>query len=363
MNNLDILTIDKKIRSYLSQNNKKLTDITEKIESLQEQLNNVPKYSRLYMDLQETIKNETNTQKSLINLSEESFYISETADLITKYRDLLKVPVKASFFGKKQLMNTGEIDRVISTYRKIVKKYEFIFLTELSEKCQKNKLRFRMVCNNCENDRDFVLEDNSYICCNCGSQQERVEYNPSKENERVSSGISVKYSYDKKNHFRDFINQYQGKQNCYIDDKVYEDLRTILKRHHLVQNDDYSKVSKDHIHMFLKELNYTKHYENVNLIHYKITGKKPDDISHLEEKLIQDFGTLVDTYEKYFKGKSSRVSFISTQYVLYQLLLKYKHPCKREDFGMLKTMERKSFHDDICSKLFGKLNWNFTPLY
>ena len=68
-------------------------------------------------------------------------------------------------------------------------------------------------------------------------------------------------------------------------------------------------------------------------------------------------------FDKIFKNKVSRVNFISTQYVLYQLLLKHKHPCKKEDFVILKTMDRKSFHDNIASELFAILNWSFTPLY
>ena len=99
------------------------------------------------------------------------------------------------------------------------------------------------------------------------------------------------------------------------------------------------------------------------LIHYHITGKKPDDISHLEHTLLSDFDLLLDTYDKYFKHKIKRINFISTQYVLYQLLLKYKHPCRKEDFVILKTTDRKNFHDEICGELFEKLGWNFTPVH
>jgi hypothetical protein len=94
-----------------------------------------------------------------------------------------------------------------------------------------------------------------------------------------------------------------------------------------------------------------------------MTGKKPDDISHLEDLLLADFDLLVETYDKNFKNKVDRVNFISTQYVLYQLLQRRKHPCRKEDFVILKTMDRKSFHDSVCRDLFGVLGWNFSPLY
>ena len=55
-----------------------------------------------------------------------------------------------------------------------------------------------------------------------------------------------------------------------------------------------------------KELGFPKHYENVTLIHYNITGKKPDDISYLEDKLLADFDLLVETYDKNFKNNRSK---------------------------------------------------------
>jgi hypothetical protein len=143
----------------------------------------------------------------------------------------------------------------------------------------------------------------------------------------------------------------------------------MLESHHLLSGNKntpqeirYAKVTRDHILMFLKELKYSKHYENVILIHFNLTGKRPDDISHLEEALLRDFDILVEAYDKHFRSSVSRVNFISTQYVLYQLLLKYKHPCKKDDFMILKTIDRKSFHDNIAQELFSILGWNHSPI-
>ena len=70
-------------------------------------------------------------------------------------------------------------------------------------------------------------------------------------------------------------------------------------------------------------------------------------------------------YDKKFKNKPGfeRKNFINTQYVLYQLLMKYKHNCKKEDFTILKTTDRKSFHDDIAKILFEDLGWNMAPIF
>ena len=140
-------------------------------------------------------------------------------------------------------------------------------------------------------------------------------------------------------------------------------------RHHLLKGDKntskelrFADITKNHILLFLKELGYSNHYENVHLIHYIFTTKKPDDISYIEDQLLDDFDALTDLYDKQFKH-INRKNFINTQYVLYQLLTRHKHVCKKEEFIILKTIDRKFFHDEICKILFEQLGWNHTPFY
>ena len=114
--------------------------------------------------------------------------------------------------------------------------------------------------------------------------------------------------------------------------------------------------------MFLKELGYSKHYENINLIYSNITGKKLDDISHLVDRMIQDFDILSDTYDRKFSD-TNRKNFINTQYVLFQLLRKHGHACDKEDFTNLKTVDRKFFHEEMIKKLFQELGWNYVSIF
>jgi hypothetical protein len=92
-----------------------------------------------------------------------------------------------------------------------------------------------------------------------------------------------------------------------------------------------------------------------------ITGVKPVDISHLEEQLLDDFNILTELYStiKHIKRKS----FINSQHVLYQLLRRHKFPCDKDDFIVLKTTDRKHFHDEITKELFETLGWNHVPYF
>ena len=365
----DIISIDAAIRSKFQ----------EEYNRLEEYQNELVKINKILDNdngtLTKRIKENLNKKKESLNLkvgdikikSSENFYIAETVSIIEEYKKILKTPIKISFIGKAITSeNSEKKTELICKFIEISNKY--INNPRYIQDTNNLKNNLNTQCENCSNKKLFDIIENNIICIECGTQQEILSHTSSyKDADRIN--ISAKYTYDRKVHFRDCINQYQGKQNSTIEPKVYEDLTKEFESHHLLENrpgkSKYSKITKDHVLMFLKELHYTKHYENVNLIHYTLTGIRPDDLSHIEDKLLDDFDVLTDLYDKRFKHekKISRKNFINTQYVLYQLLNRHKHQCKKEDFNILKTIDRKSFHDDICVGLFAELGWNFSHTF
>lgn len=366
MSQLDILSIDIKIKQKFKEEEEKLPEYKERLRDLEKTMKEKLS-SRAYKIVLSNIK-ELREKIEQISINQKlNFYIAKTGNLLEKYKNILQTPVKLNFLGRATSDNK-EKNKIVSDYLELAQQYTDIEVESVVTSIIDNQV----ICNNCCNRKLFDIIDSSiYICLSCGAQQEILLHTSSyKDIDRVN--ISAKYTYDRKVHFRDCINQYQGKQNSTIDSKVFIRLLDQFEKHHLLLGDKYTlkeirceKITKEHIHLFLKELDYTKHYENVNLIHYKITGIKPDDISYIEDKLLEDFDILTDLYDKKFKNKPGfdRKNFINTQYVLYQLLIKYKHPCKKEDFTILKTVDRKSFHDDVTKILFEELGWNMTPLF
>lgn len=365
---MDILEIHNKILRNFQEEKEKIQEYREKLADLQLTRNSpsIPMYSKNELD--KTIESLENKINKIENAEDYNYYIIETSEILKRYDEILRTPIKISFLGKQKTENR-EKNELIQKYLKISQKYIRLDCYKNCEENKKNKEGKDQVCEDCGNNKDFTEEENILICLNCGLQYESLINRTSyRDADRVN--ISTKYTYDRKIHFRDCMNQYQGKQNCTIEPKVYKGLEDIIQRHHLLVGNPgdareyrYQNITKEHVLMFLKELGFSKHYENVVLIHYVLTGKKPDDISYIEDKLLNDFDLLVDTYDKNFKQNSERVNFISTQYVLFQLLQKHKHPCKKEDFVILKTVDRKTFHDDVCKELFAILGWNFIPLY
>lgn len=358
---IDILSIDNKINENFKNEKSKLDEYKKKYEQIKNSLNLANIRPRVKKSLEDSEKELKKHIENIQNDTFFNFYTAESAVLLEKYKDILNAPMKMNFMGK-SVKNNKEKQKLINEYLEIANKYVNIDI-ETPEKKEK------IVCKNCQNKKDFdINECNTYICLICSVEQ-IVLKNVSSYRDINRINISSKYMYDRKIHFRDCINQYQGKQNSTVSQNVYDDLEEQFDKHHLLKGDKnsqkevrFSNITKEHISIFLKELDYTKHYENINLIHYNITGKKPDDIGYIEDKLLDDFDVLTDIYDKTYKN-IDRKNFINTQYVLYQLLLRHRHPCKKEDFSILKTIDRKTFHDDICKKLFCILGWNFCPYF
>jgi hypothetical protein len=345
MTELDIFAIDAKIRKNFEKEHEKLQDYKNKLAEIDLILKNP--------NLKVQTKNNLIEARTDLALNIEdievqrsfNFYLTDALPFIEDYKKILKTPIKMNFMGK-SAGNSKQKKELVKKFIEVAIKYVDIELHQLDPNPS-------IVCSNCNNKKDFDIIDNVlYVCTRCYARQPILKHNSSYNDiDRVN--ISSKYMYDPKIHFRDCIKQYQGKQNCSISPEVYEKLEEQFKLHYLLEGDEntprkerFKNITKNQIIIFLKELDQPKHYENVHLIHYTLTGIKPNDISHLEEKLLDDFDRLIDLYHRRFKN-IKRKNFINTQYVLYQLLQHHKHPCEKEDFIILKTVDRKCFHDEV----------------
>lgn len=358
---VDILAIDTKIRNSFTTEHERLPAYKKRLLDIQRSITNInsgnKRLQTLLTDSQEKLETTINELEKRYKYN---FYIINSVPLIEKYRAILDRPIKLTFTGKKVKKNKEKLD-IIRDYIRFASGYVDDINVDNSDG--------KITCLNCFNrQRLDVVDRDSHICKKCYAQQNIIKYKSSySDMHRVN--VATKYMYDRKIHFRDCIKQYQGKQNSTIPTKIYDQLKEQFERHHLLVGDNttckeerYKNITKKHIMIFLKDLGYPNHYENVHLIHYNLTNIKPDDIGDLEEKLLDDFDALTTLYDNLFKH-INRKNFINTQYVLYQLLQRHKHPCKKEEFIILKTIDRKFFHDEVCKLLFEHLNWNHTPFY
>lgn len=412
MNTIDILSIhDIIVNDYSIDDTLSSSPGKTSIQSLKEE-----KWKKLYKEISDNTSLEVlsdvkaqfsqDTEKMFQNFN---FYLIEVVPIIDEFINCRKNIQKISFFrSQNDSINSDKqkIQEVVDKYIKIVqyyfpKQYDKHWTLENDKILKRKKIKLNLIkqCQNCLLESEyFVIADNHTVCSGCGNVISMTSDNliSFRDIERIN--IGSKYTYDRKTHFKECIKRFQGKQNVNIPPKLFDDVIQQLIDYCLISKDYadmektecFKNVKREHIQIILKDLGYSKFYEDIVYIYHKITGHKIPDITHLENNLLNDFDALLETYDNTDfsiveagskedqndfknnissllisskKGKNDRKNFINNQYVLYQLLRKYKYTCKKEDFQFLKTNDRKYYHDVVCQVLFEKLGWNFNPVF
>lgn len=353
---VNIRDIDSKLRKTYEEEEKLVPEYLSKIARLEHAAEN----RNLRPALVDAVRADCEwLRKKILAVRDFEFYSFDTRSIVAEFEDMMKTPVVNSFFSFRDYAFES---RKLILVRAYMDKMRF-YAPEGFDPVDSTPPPPPPVAEEC--DAHFVVADDcTDTCVVCCRERTRiVNHSSFVDNTRVN--ISSKYTYDRKIHFRDCINQYQGKQNTHIPPDVFKHLETALVNHRVISAertvDRFRRVSVAHIHMFLKSLNYTKYYDDAILIHSVMTGAKPDNIEHLEEDLMKDFEAMLLEYDKNFKT-IDRKNFINTQYVLYQLLKRHGHKCDKEHFVVMRTMsDRKSYHDRICKTIFSKFGWEFAP--
>lgn len=311
-------------------------------------------------------------------------YANNSDNIIDIYKEYLSKPQVSSFIGKSEgKTNKNNIDIILkynTIYQELKEKVNIVLSQKMEyyfKKYIKSKFKttyklynpfdeklFETTYNEAKKSTKKVkfckcfdkTEDSNgnVMCKNCGNIYNDIEDN-NNYNDYSRVNIVQRYHYEKKCHFRDTINQYQGKQNRYIPEKVYTDIKYMINMHGL----SLDKLSINHINSFLKETGNFKYYEDKQLIYSNIVGKNKPDISKQEKGLYEDFDKLVTVFLK-IKGK--RKNFLNSHYVLRQLLLKQGVKIPDDHLNSLSTPARLKEHDEFYERCCDILGWNFTPL-
>ena len=204
-NEIDILSIHVKILDNFKQEKNKLSEYKNKLLEIKNSLEKDNKI-RIHDILDNTKNILTEKINDIENNKCQNFYISETTELLEKYKNILNNPIKVNFMGKTTKNNNEKI-KIIKEYIDIVSKYIDIENIIENKDMDKNKPE-KLACKNCKNHKEFdIIEDNIYVCANCSSQQIIMKNISSyKDIDRIN--ITSKYLYDRKSHFRDCIDQF-----------------------------------------------------------------------------------------------------------------------------------------------------------
>ena len=140
-----------------------------------------------------------------------------------------------------------------------------------------------------------------------------------------------------------------------IPQEVLDQIMHILCRKKLKNH----QIERKHIRSALKTLGLRKYYENLSTILFRITGKKPPILSHLEQQtILKMFNMVQGPFEKF----STRKNFLSYSFIL----TKFGELMKLNDdfmscFSLLKGKDKLAKQDAIWKKICDHLGWRFFP--
>lgn len=308
------------------------------------------------------------------------FYVLETEKYIHRYSQVLRTPVRLSFNQSARQLSSPTSRRIQTDFKScLARMYTSARFPTRMDALYHNSSSpaepSKISCTHCSSSTGFVLQDNDiFVNCNHCGFQITLPYNKINHGDSKRVNLLQKNLYDKRNHFLDCINNFQGNQRCIIDPELIERIESHLRQYvNLVDEsrtervEQFRFVEKKHIKLILKELGISKdHYDNINPIYHKITAKPVNDISHLKDKLLKDFDMFNEHFaRKYENSGTTEIDkkAFNYQHLLFQLLRRHHYKCNMSDFNFLKTTERKSYHDDMYRVIFEELNWNYVPLF
>ena len=216
-------------------------------------------------------------------------------------------------------------------------------------------------CKNCDN-KEFQI-DNKYgtiICVNCGLSEPYVEYSNSNinYNEYIHmETISQPFSYQRKNHFKEWLNQLQGKEVTVIPESVINLVLQEVKKERITNIDE---ITSERIKKYLKKLGLNKYYEHIPNLISKITNKPTLTISADFEKVLLD---LFDKIQEPFKKHcpKERKNFLSYSYTLHKFCLLLGKKDYLIYFPLLKSREKLFEQERIWKDICNDLGWKFVP--
>lgn len=165
------------------------------------------------------------------------------------------------------------------------------------------------------------------------------------------------FSYKRINHFNEWLQQVQAKENYEV---PHEILDAVMKELHRQRISDIKDITPKKVREVLKILKLRKAYEHVAQITSRLTGVKPLRVPpDVEETCRLMFIAVQPAFEKHCP--KDRKNFLSYSYCLFKFFQLLGYDEFLESFQLLKGRDKLARQDDIFKKCCEELQWEFVP--
>ena len=211
------------------------------------------------------------------------------------------------------------------------------------------------ICQHCQSKNINEYSHDGILFCNdCNTIEYIITDNEKPGYKEPPKEISY-FSYNRINHFNEWIAQSQGKETTDIPEEVFDKIFMELKKNKVT---NMATLNYEKIRSILKKNKINKYYEHIPYILNRITGKSTPQLTpELEEKLRQMFKEIQGPFIKH--SPKNRKNFLSYSYVLHKFLEILGEDEYIKYFPLLKSREKLYQQELIWEKICEELGWQF----
>lgn len=230
------------------------------------------------------------------------------------------------------------------------------FLTNMEGQVPKFQIQNSDLCATCAEQMQLQQTLSMLICPKCGAAKPFLDATASLLAYSDDFDFSS-FSYKRINHFGEWLSALQAKESVEIPDAVYQAIMTRLYDERV---QDVEEITVHKVREVLKKLKLRKHYEHVQLITCKITGRAPPRMTpEMEERLKVCFLAASAAFQRHIpEGRKNMVSYAL---VCQKLCILLGYTDFIPFFAPLKSREKMAKADACWQLICADLNWPFTP--
>jgi hypothetical protein len=359
---IDIGEIHKMVIDILTNKNyRKKVSIEKKIKKIKEEISKPQTKGDRILSL-ELYKNYNKHLKYINDKENIKEYIKRSKNYIEKYKKITN-RVKITYVGEKQdeiLKSDEEIEERLS----IIEKY-LLTVSNYVDIHIKKENNGNFYCVSCKKKLDsYSIKDSGIIVCFfCGVYNHTFLHKYSQDEEYSAMSTSVNEEFIEK--IKVELNRYQCQYNVNLPKGWENSLDSYFKKNSM-DNLIGSNIQKSkeklgtNVNIMLKALKdkdtrLNSYYKDVQYICVQYWGWERQDVSHLENSIIQDCKAI---YPIFLNNKDHRKSNMSYQYLLWRLLDRHNHKCSPSDFKIPQTEATLEWHENKWFLFCEKLGWD-----
>ena len=368
-------TVDSKHQEkvkFFTEKKKVLPKLKEKLNLMREDFNNLEKknnFSLAEIEKRSVLREKIDELEKEIynidnNVDEMNYYHSTAHNYLIPYYELLtnqennyekkeKKSILEIFNNHTNSNNINMNKNNINSRSSLLNNY--LRTTEgktFKKQKRKPKIKDCPICKDIE--LTLHISDGNFTCTKCG-YSEVVLLDSDKPNYKDPIPDNSAYAYKRINHFREWLSQFQGRENTDIPVEVYEKILEELQKNRI---HNLAELKPDKMRAILRKTGYNSMYEHIPHIISKINGLPPPNISReTEEKLIKMFTMIQKPFQMYKTKK--RKNFLNYSYVLHKFCELLELDQFLPYFPLLKSPENLKEQDAIWKKICYHLHWEF----